>query len=194
MAGLRTSCTQWSLSAAAPRGECPREHLAVFRPWGRMARSRRRSVSPTSFARFVMAVAYATVAGSGCGRSGVPAGPPRLPTVAAAGVLTVRGQPVAGATVVMHHAEGRASAIGTTDAEGRFTLTTYQKDDGAPAGHYRVTVAKNDTTEVEPGVLAPLSAEPTRPTIPLSYGNPDTSGLTCEIPPDGNTEIRVDLK
>lgn len=194
MVERRLSCTQSSLSAFAPRGESSRVHPPGFRLQGRTARSRIRIVSPTSWVRIAVVVAFATVAVAGCGRSGVPAGPPRSPTVAAAGVLTVRGQPVAGATVVMHHAEGRASAIGTTDAEGRFTLTTYQKDDGAPAGQYRVTVAKNDTTEVEPGVLAPLSAEPTRPTIPPSYGNPDTSGLTCEIPPDGNTEIRVDLK
>jgi len=194
MAERRLSCTQWRISVAAPRGDLPRVYPPVFWPQGRTARSTSRIVSPTSWVRIAVVVAFATVAVAGCGRSGVPAGPPRSPTVAAAGVLTVRGQPVAGATVVMHHAEGRASAIGTTDAEGRFTLTTYQKDDGAPAGQYRVTVAKNDTTEVEPGVLAPLSAEPTRPTIPPSYGNPETSGLTCEIPPDGNTEIRVDLK
>jgi hypothetical protein len=139
---------------------------------------------------FVMAAAMVF----GCGRGRVPSGPPRSPTVPAGGVLTVRGLPFAGATVVFHHEEGRASAIGTTDSEGRFALSTYQHDDGAPAGNYLVTVAANNTTEVEPGVLAPLSADRSRSVIPAAYADPQTSSLTFEIPPAGNTEIRINLK
>jgi hypothetical protein len=139
-------------------------------------------------------IVVTTAVAAGCSRSRVPAGPPRAPTVPAGGVLTLRGQPVAGASVVFHHAEGAASALGTTDAEGRFALSTYQKGDGAPVGTYRMTVATNDTTEVEPGVLAPLSTERSRSAITPSYADPDTSGLTCDIPPAGNTDIRIDLK
>lgn len=136
----------------------------------------------------------ASAMASGCGRSRVPAGPPRLPTVPAGGVLTVRGLPCAGASIVFHHEEGQASAIGTTDAEGRFTLSTYQHHDGAPVGNYLLTVATNNTTEVEPGVLAPLSTERSRSVIAAAYADPQSSSLTCEIPSAGKTDIRINLK
>ena len=133
-------------------------------------------------------------AAAGCSRAKSPPLPARLPTVAAGGQVTFRGKPLAKASVVFHHDGGDASAVATTDAEGRFTLTTYTKDDGAPVGKYRLTVATVDTVEVEPGVLAPLSAEGPRSGLPAAYANPATSGLVIEIPDAGNPNITVELK
>ncbi len=134
------------------------------------------------------------IAAAGCTRRRGPRGPARMPTVPAGGVVTFRGKPVAKASVVFLHEGGSASAVGTTDAEGRFTLTTYARDDGAPVGKYAMTVATVDTTEVEPGVLAPLPANGGRPGVPATYANAATSGLTCEIPESGDKDIRIELK
>lgn len=137
-------------------------------------------------------LALLTVTG-GCGRAKPPR-PARLPTVVAGGQVTFRGKPLPKASVVFHHDGGNASAVATTDAEGRFVLTTYAKDDGAPVGKYRVTVATVDTVEAEPGVLAPLPAEGSRSGPPAIYANPATSGIVIEIPEAGNPNITVDLK
>ncbi len=41
------------------------------------------------------------------------------------------GKPLEGAIVVYHSSTHNVSAQGTTDKDGRFTLTTYKDNDGA---------------------------------------------------------------
>ena len=68
-------------------------------------------------------------------------GHPPFPTT---GVVLVNGQPAADALVVFHHLEdwGTRSIVpqAWTDSDGRFVLSTYAMEDGAPAGDYRVVV------------------------------------------------------
>ena len=47
------------------------------------------------------------------------------------GVVTYKGQPVEGAVVAFHCNTASVPATGTTDASGRFTLTTLTPGDGA---------------------------------------------------------------
>jgi hypothetical protein len=60
-------------------------------------------------------------------------------------------------------------------ADGSFSLSTYDKDDGAPAGEYAVTiewqklVTKGQEAEVGPNVL------------PDRYGKPQTSPLKATV-------------
>jgi hypothetical protein len=79
-----------------------------------------------------------TLLACGCGNGREPA-------------YTVRGQvldaqqkPAVGALVVFHPAETSAGdavkPVGQVDETGAFSLTTYTKGDGAPAGEYVVTV------------------------------------------------------
>src|SRR5262249_58322349 len=59
------------------------------------------------------------------------------------GIVTVNGQPLAGATVTFHPAEeGRRPASGRTDDDGTFELTTFHPGDGALPGTYKITVSK----------------------------------------------------
>jgi hypothetical protein len=136
----------------------------------------------------------AAFAAVGCARVGPPPGPPRLPTVPAAGVVLHRGKPLAKASVAFHRDDGLASALATTDESGGFTLGTYATADGAPAGGYRVSVAVSTTTEIEPGVLAPLPEGGSRSVIPPHYADPTTSGLTAKIPEAGDLGIRIELE
>jgi len=66
---------------------------------------------------------------------------PPYPTT---GQILVNGQPAADALIVFHHVDnwGDTSIVpqAWTDGDGRFTLSTYDMNDGAPAGDYRVVV------------------------------------------------------
>ncbi len=97
------------------------------------------------------------------------------------GRVLVQGQPVAGAIVTFHPPaaapdDPRPSA--QTDEQGYFTLGSYGKDDGAPAGDYAVSVtcfrsfaAKN----------ASEGDESTRNVLPPRYANPATSRLHASV-------------
>lgn len=102
---------------------------------------------------------------SGCG-------PDYPETVPVSGTVTLGGQPVTGASIVFTPEAGD-QATATTDSSGQFQLSTYRLADGAAPGHYRVTVAK---TTVEPG-----EEEKVVFLVPKKYGNPDTSGLECDV-------------
>jgi len=144
----------------------------------------------TAWRGFVLAAWLA----AGCAKVGPPPGPPRLPTVPAAGVVRHRGQPLVKASLVFHREDGLASALAKTDESGGFTLGTYAAADGAPAGGYRVSVAISTTTEIEPGVLAPLPEGGVRSLIPQRYADPSTSGLKVTIPEAGNRDIQIEIE
>jgi uncharacterized GH25 family protein len=81
----------------------------------------------------------------GCGSSN------EYETTRVSGLVTCQGKPVANATVNFTPVpeESRAAgqrgrvALGHTDKDGRFTLTTYQDGDGAIVGKHVVTVGLN---------------------------------------------------
>src|SRR5947209_14430231 len=54
----------------------------------------------------------------------------RPKVVRAGGVVRYQGKPLEGAQVTFTHTTSTISALGHTDAEGRFTLTTFELDDG----------------------------------------------------------------
>ena len=68
----------------------------------------------------------------------------RKPAFAVTGKALFKGQPMAGARITFHPlGESDQRALRPTtqvDEAGTFRLTTYFKDDGAPAGEYAVTI------------------------------------------------------
>lgn len=116
----------------------------------------------------------------GCG-----GGDNRKPTYAVAGkVADASGRPLANADVVFHPVDdggdGTLRPYGRTDETGTFRLTTYDGNDGAPAGQYRVSVQQWKTVSADGG--------PTNQ-LPSKYANPDQSGLTATVNP-GPTDLR----
>lgn len=95
------------------------------------------------------------------------------------GTVTLDGKPLKGAAVVFVPKEGRAAA-GITDELGRYSMTTFEEHDGAVPGEYRVTI----TTQTPPA-----SGKPGDQQIrtPAKYGNPETSGVSCQVLPGDNT-------
>ncbi len=121
------------------------------------------------------------------------------PSVPASGIVTFKGQPLSGYQVVLMPDGGRRPAMGVTDSEGKFTLGTNAPGDGAPAGNSKVGIvwAGPETTvdAVEQSAIDDPSKMP-KPTvvIPNKYSNPETSGLTAEVPEAGTSELKFELQ
>lgn len=124
------------------------------------------------------------LAGSGCSRyredKWSRQWPPRY---AAGGHVERNGAPVRDAVVTFFvwlpdRTPGEYTAVGMTDADGKFSLTTFRPGDGAVAGGHAVTVEK---TSVKDGAF---SNE-----LPRKYSLRDTSGLTAEVTAKGPNEF-----
>lgn len=119
-------------------------------------------------------VAFILLACLACGGAPAP-NPDNKPTHPVQGQVLLDDRPVKNVTVTFHLQGGDAKApraYGRTDADGKFTLSTYQPGDGAPTGSYLVTLLP-DADEAGPSVAA-------------SYGHPSTSGLTFEVKEGAN--------
>lgn len=135
---------------------------------------------------------------AGCGTSN-PA------TYPVTGTVTFNGKPLAGANIGFSATdENTRGAIGVTDSEGKYSLTTFEKGDGAMAGTFKVTVSKFDGP-AEPVKLADPSANtgdelpanyspedataaaPSKNLVPQKYLRPQTTPLSYTVGAGPNT-------
>jgi hypothetical protein len=119
----------------------------------------------------------------GCSSSG-----PTTHTVT--GTITYNGKPVANAQVGFVATDASAevkSARGQTDADGKYSLSTYlgPGDDvrGAMAGSYKVTVVKG---LAEDRIVSYEELAQHQPEIPPRYADTVQTPLTAEVTPDGD--------
>lgn len=109
--------------------------------------------------------------GTGCAKRPSPHGVTLVPV---SGQVLFKEQPVEGATIVFIPQDQQHAAAAHTDADGNFTLQTFEPADGAVPGSYQVTVKKFyfiGDTEYQ--------------NLPEQYGVPGTSGLVGTISKDG---------
>jgi hypothetical protein len=138
------------------------------------------------------ALLVAAMAASGCSKRPER---PRVPTTEARGQVLLDGKPLAGALVILHPqgvdkvtVDGAKepvpdpSARGVSQADGRFTLSTYDTGDGAAEGEYAVTVVHR------PAKKTGESFEPGPNVLPPRYASAKTSGLRATIA-DGENEL-----
>lgn len=118
---------------------------------------------------------------AGCGPGGGS-----VPTYPVSGKVTFNGAPVAGATVTFSpEGSGIPTAMGITDGQGLYKLTTYTSGDGAAEGSFKVLVYK--MSEDDAGSGAPThdptgkgrSAAPTH-SGPRGAGGKKSSSLLPE--------------
>jgi len=121
------------------------------------------------------------------------------------GHVTYKGSPLKGASVKFYPEEG-PMAIGMTDDNGDFTLTTNGRT-GAVLGTHKVAITKMSG---EAGPAVPANPKPEdmmkmqkanmgkqtgpKSDIPESYGNPDSSKLTADVTAnasDNNFEFQL---
>ena len=117
----------------------------------------------------------------GCNSSGVPLAKVK-------GRITYQGQPVANASISFIPEQlGVIPALGKTDSDGNYQLSTYGVTDGAPVGSCRVAISLTGPSPPLPEHLAQAEAAaetlrmPGKPLIPKKYFSPDTSGLQVEV-------------
>ena len=135
------------------------------------------------------------------------------PTYSVTGTVTLNGAPVEGVAVSFVPDGSGQSAVGVTDASGKYALTTRKKDDGATVGRYKVSFAKYEgqppaaagstkvhadydvSNEYPPGYNpdAVPEAAPAKNLLPPKYSDPNSSGFTAEVGKSGNT-YDFDLK
>jgi len=142
--------------------------------------------------RLLTVVLLVLVSGLGCSQSDSD----RPATHPVTGTVTYKGELVDGATVAFQSVDGTQGAMGVTDSDGKYTLTTFQSGDGAVPGEYRVKIFKH---ELQGGGAAaggedgpPSVAVPDQPVakpkdlLPAKYANVTKSGLTATVGEEGN--------
>ncbi|MEN6496142.1 MAG: carboxypeptidase-like regulatory domain-containing protein [Thermoguttaceae bacterium] len=137
----------------------------------------------------------------GCRKNTVPE------TLPVKGTVKLDGKPVEGADVAFYPKSGGRPAMGRTDANGSYTLSTFGNQDGAVPGEHSVVISKVSVRrtaaptgggELEGMQFAPsISPEAekarTEYLIPEKYSMASRSGLTAEVKPDCGP-IDFDLK
>ncbi len=82
----------------------------------------------------------------GCSRKADKWTQRRPPLFRGSGAVTFDGAAVEGAVVSFASLQQNLTAVGLTDAQGRFVLKTFTPDDGAVAGDHRVRITKIEAT------------------------------------------------
>lgn len=129
------------------------------------------------------------VCSAGCGGDGLE----RVPIM---GVLTVKGVPLAGASVQFTPGTGTPGegALGLSDPQGKFEVISSRRDDsGIPPGEYSVRVSL--LMDPDGTVLSPDATQADHPfareSVPAPYSGMD-SPLKVTIG-DAGGEVKVDI-
>ena len=145
----------------------------------------------TLTAVFSIGIALAVI--SGC-TSTKDNRPRRVPVT---GTVLRMGEPVAQATVIFEPVGSTPAATGETNATGQFRLTTYDTDDGAVPGEYKVAIRKVQVIAGDRPSEAPddLAAAPPdeKWLLPVKYGHTASSGFTATVKADAKNDFKFDL-
>ena len=161
-----------------------------------------------TIARWLLGVSIGCAALAGCGRA------QRWPALTEPTTAVVRldGKPLEGALVMLGPVGKGYSSQGTTAADGKATLTTFRRGDGAVAGGYKVLVSLQETRD-NPALKLPDPAVDreaynlardqaaqagksfylVRELLPQRYVSFDTSGLDAEIRKGVANEVVLEL-
>jgi hypothetical protein len=116
----------------------------------------------------------ALMGATGCGDGR----PQRVPV---SGTVLIDGAPLSYGFVTFVPATGR-SASGQLDAQGRFTLGSYEPGDGVLPGPQRVSVLARES----------LNDKQAKWHAPKKYGKHETSGIVIDIT-GPNDDVKIDL-
>ncbi len=112
--------------------------------------------------------------------------------LAVTGVVSYEGKPIDEAKVVFHPVDTSTAPdhrpLGITDEQGRFRLTTFDANDGAPMGTYKVTVSWQDRVLVGEEVTRSGKS-----LIPIVYNDPATTPLQHTVSEDQAQTIQLVL-
>jgi hypothetical protein len=132
---------------------------------------------------------------SGCG------GDSSLPkTAKVKGTVTYKGKPLAGGQISFipeagsEAAKNGQPASGQINADGTFTLTTFNTGDGALLGAHKVIVSKrsNDTQRNQPKPDGTIDYTVPKAEIPVNYESIDKTPLKFTVE-DKSNEFKIEL-
>ncbi len=164
-------------------------------------------ISKTIFCFAVLCASTIMLVGCGGGGGGSRAG-----LVDAAGTVVYNGELVADAVIEMRPVDETVKncvAVGRTDAQGAFTLTTDRPNDGAMPGKYKTVVKKQvemidgmtreeyikaNDKEGNGEVIFDKDKLKTENMLPAKYSDPINTPLEIEIPSGGNKKIEIVLE
>jgi hypothetical protein len=132
----------------------------------------------------------------------------RVPVFKTSGKVTLFGSPVIGAMVSFSPQDNQPAAVGRTDDQGQFALTTYGGNDGAAAGEFKVVVVHIETaTAAAPDAAhspdgrsvanshsAQTSTKAAGNLLPAQYSDPAKTPLTAKVEQNGANIFNFDLK
>lgn len=144
-----------------------------------------------------LCMAAMTVAGcSGEGTKGRPKVSP------VSGTVKYNGNPVVGASISFAAEGSPRFATGTTDAQGKYSLTTFDTNDGAVVGKHTVTITQTGSgagvkkpEQMTPSDMIALGpqANVSQSQLPAKYADPKTSDLTRTVVEGETNEFNFDL-
>lgn len=141
--------------------------------------------SPTK-SRFLVGISSVVVLGlAGCGSK------PPFETAKVTGSVTLDGKPVSEGSVVFNPPRGWP-ASGELDAQGHFTLSTYEDQDGAIVGPHEIAVIALSGPPPSEDVER-MPPAPAKWLMPERYGNRATSGLRYEVKAGEPNEVTLEL-
>lgn len=154
-------------------------------------------------------MAIAVMAGgcllAGCGGAETEG---RVPVYPVSGTLTMFGKPLDGATVAFAPQEGQPTAVGRTDKDGKFKLTTYDYQDGAAAGRFSAVIslivakdapklAEGGDHEAQEEAISTHAAEGEGgdvETVPANYTNATDTPFQFEVKTTGENEFTLAIE
>lgn len=145
-----------------------------------------RPVKQKNQAGLVCLLILGTITFTGCSSKGDKWTRGRPAVHKGSGIVKYKGEPVDEAIVM--YSSGDQTAHGRTNAEGKFTLTTFDEGDGAIAGTHKVSIRKTIYEKKPTKYDSPEErsvAKFAKEMLPAKYGKADTSGLTAEIKAGG---------
>jgi len=117
-------------------------------------------------------------------------GEPHPKTIAVKGRVTYLGRPLERGTISFLPDDGWP-AIGEIQTDGSYSLSTFDKGDGAVLGHHRVAVSSSDG---DPTVMPGSPGyKPPKELVPKKYTAAESSGLEATVGPELR-ELNFDLK
>ena len=118
--------------------------------------------------------------------------PGTAPTLKVTGTVTYNGEPVEGASVAFIPENGRP-ASGTTDASGKFTLSTFESGDGAVLGKHTVAISESSEAPSAEGEEDYSLPDESAERFPAKYADPGTSGFTADVKEGEDLDFTFDM-
>lgn len=142
------------------------------------------------------------------GCSGDTGASKKSPVYKVKGKVTYLGNPIVGAMVAYSPEGSQPAAIGKTNDEGVYTMTTYRAGDGAAEGNFKVLISLLEVeapstsdaphgTDPNQNYSISHAGKPKKSTggiLPAIYGDAAKSPLTAKVQSSGSNEFNFELK